>query len=241
MKETLHIYDGFDIINRVEISLETGKTYAYGDFRRYEGEVSEDLKKSLFIIPTLMTGSDYVGDMVTISNHRSFLKMFKEVEGIYNLKGGFNTYAIAIRLDVAESHEEVKEVLDGLEEYPLIDKEDLSELEMEAEDKAMNKMLEDELYDFTDIEEFIPHHKDILENKEIIQNIAWEGIEELYLTWHHELDYACLGHEDISKLKTYIEDKLIFDYYEEEQIPLLINRKWSCEKYEALYNKKFHA
>lgn len=69
-------------------------------------------------------------------NHRSFLKDYKDIDGIHDVSGGYGTFAVAIRQDVYESNDEIKEIIDGLENYCLINEEDYSELETEESDKA---------------------------------------------------------------------------------------------------------
>lgn len=213
--------------------LETEHSYSYGDFQEYSGEVTEALKKSLFIIPDLFTGSDYAGGSVQKSNHRSFLHLFKKVEGVYDLYGGFSTYAIAIRADVAESNLEIKDTLDALEDYPLIDEEDHSELEIDWQGEAMPYILDD-LIRILDLEEYIPEIDTILEDRETLEYIVWDGINELNLDWLSEYTGVYLNNSE--KLIPYVEDKLLINHCKD--LPLLISRDWSCLKMENEFKEK---
>lgn len=233
--ETYYTFEGTQCIKGVwepEI-LKTEHSYSYGDFHEYFGEMTQDLKKSLFIIPDLLSGSDYKGDSVTKSNHRSFLHLFEKVEGVYDLHGGFNTYAVAIRADVAESNLEIKDVLDGLEDYPLINEEDHSDLEIEWQGEAMPYILDD-LIHVIDLEEYIPDIKTILEDRETLEYIVWEGINILNLYWESEQTSVFLN--DSEKLVPYVEDKLLIDHCKE--LPLFVSREWSCNKMENEFKAK---
>jgi len=140
----------------VEHYQETWETMLENDSESYEcfkgidldkAEEIENLKE-LYLIPNLMIGSDYSGCAVTKSNYRSFLREFKgddddddnanfkEANGVLSLYGGYSTYAVAIRLDVLKDNEEMQECLNALEDYPLMDENDLSELEMELQDES---------------------------------------------------------------------------------------------------------
>ncbi len=105
----------------------------YGSLRRlYAHETPEPTD---FVLPELMSGSDYAGESVTVSNHRVFLDMFKAVPGVFDVYGGAGTYAIAIRRDALDN-EEIADVLRRLEDYPVLDEDDHSYVESEAESEA---------------------------------------------------------------------------------------------------------
>lgn len=90
--------------------------------------------QELFLISNLLSGSDYSGSSVERANFRAFLESFRDVPGIVEMWGGHGTYAIAIRLDV--HHAEILETLERLEDYPVVDDDTLSELEMEMDSEA---------------------------------------------------------------------------------------------------------
>jgi len=80
------------------------------------------------------TGSDYSGDTVTKCNHDVFLELAKENRwfGVRDCYGGYSTYAIILSKPATENPE-IKELINGLEDYPLIDEEAHSEHELELE------------------------------------------------------------------------------------------------------------
>ena len=105
----------------------------YGDFNRHPlFQFPENAPK--YYLPELMTGSDYSGGSLTVSNCRVFLEKFKEIDGVHKVYGGYDTYSVAIREDCLEN-EDILEVLSGLYDYPLIDEEDMSMVEIECEDE----------------------------------------------------------------------------------------------------------
>jgi len=101
----------------------------------------EENLKAIYLIPRLMSGSDYCGDSVNKSNYRVFLAEFKEdkkeeANGILSLYGAYSSYGIAIRLDVLKEDEEMQNCLKELCNYPLMNEDDLSHLEMVLQEEA---------------------------------------------------------------------------------------------------------
>lgn len=231
-----HTFNGYNFYSgKCESTvLETGGCYAYGDFKVYPGKVTEDLKKSLYILPTYFVGSDYSGGSSSVSNHRVFLKRFKDVEGVYNVSGDMGTYSIAIRADVYNDNEDIKDVLKGLEGYSVIDEEDMREVESEWEVKAMPDLIHDVCSEI-DLETYLPDYEKYLEDTESIEQIIWEGISEcnLDLDWSYEYKSAYINHELILP---YVEDIILIKHCLD--LPLLINREWSCETNHELFLEK---
>jgi hypothetical protein len=223
----LYTYEGYEKLGSVV-------SHSYGDFSRYEREVSEDLRKSLYIRPPEMSGSDYSGGLSTLSNYKAFLKMFKDTEGVLNLWGGYGTYAIAIRLDVSEDNTEVKDILELLNSYPLIDENLYNEIEDEWQDEALKHIVDDLIRDIN-LEEYIPNYEELLEDKDKIKEMACGFINNNDLEWSLETKSAYL---DYKKVQPYIEDVLILKHCKNEILPLLINRGWACEENKESYTKR---
>lgn len=74
---------------------------------------------------------DYVGTSLQRSNREVFLKKYGELEGVYEVYGDYSYNSVAIRLDKITP--EMIEELAVLDDYPLIDDEHHSNLEMEME------------------------------------------------------------------------------------------------------------
>jgi hypothetical protein len=86
-------------------------------------------------------GSDYSGSTVERANYEVFVETYGDNDFVFSAYGGHGTYAVAVGLtgllgcDEA-LFDEVCNVLEGLEDYPLIDDEALSTLEMKGADEA---------------------------------------------------------------------------------------------------------
>jgi hypothetical protein len=234
MDKDLHTFVGTELVQGTweDIVLEVGGSYSLGDFQAYRGEVTEALRKSLFIMPRYMSGSDYSGGSVQCSNHKAFLDKFGKIEGVYDIYGGFGTYGIAIRLDVYEDNLEIKEAIDNLDDYPLFDEEAHSELEMEWQQEFITSELSHFCYQI-DLEYYIPEIDEILKDEGTIESYIWESIDPLDL----EFQYDNTGsYVDLDKVKPYVEDRLIIEHA--KQFPLFINREWSCKETEEMFKKK---
>jgi hypothetical protein len=239
----LFIFDKSDYVNGTwqDAVLETGSSYSIGDFKHFKGEVTEALSKSLVIQPPQLSGSDYSGGICEQSNHRTFLKQFKDVDGVYDLYGGYGTYGIAIRLDTYTTNEEIKEVIDGLEGYALVSEDDYSELEHDYEQQYVNDFAVELTVELNepdaDINPMIPDldidfEKDI---GELVENLIWDAIHNLDMDFEYETTSAYIEDPD-HKIRKYLEDRILIDHY--KKLPLLINRKWVCEQTEQLFKTK---
>jgi hypothetical protein len=179
-----------------------------------------------------LSGGDYCGSgELQISNHRVFLKEFDTVEGVYNVSGGWGSFAVAIRADIAESNEQIKETLNGLENYPIIDDDDFNELRNKWEQDAVKDMVHGIQSDLeNNLEELID---DTDTDSEKIELLIWDGINELNLEWSYESNSAYL---DADKVLPYVEDCILIERCKD--LALLINREWSCNKTRSVYEQK---
>ena len=84
--------------------------------------------------PNYMGGSDYSGGSVEVANHKVFMEEFGDLPGVHEIHGDFDTYGVVIRLDCITPG--MIEIFEGLDNYPVIDEEAMSEVEREAEDEA---------------------------------------------------------------------------------------------------------
>lgn len=104
-------------------------TLSYGAFSTYEFDNPKD-----WYMPELLSGSNYSGDSVTVANYRTFLEEFGDRNGVHKVCGGHGTYGVAIHRSALD--EEMIEVFRKLDDYPCIDEEQVSMVELEAEDEA---------------------------------------------------------------------------------------------------------
>jgi len=134
---------------------------SYGDFKdtdwpesaeAYLGTLSDDITETgdLYFYVPYATGSDYSGSTVEASNAKCIKDEFGENDWVHPVYGGYNTYAVAIGLtglltcDDDDTFNELCEVIEGLEDYPVIDEEALWELESENSDEAWNTWCRDD-------------------------------------------------------------------------------------------------
>ena len=110
-------------------------------------DIIEDYLKDrdLFLIPKYMQYGDYDDScMVERSNQKIFLEEYGEEEGIFTITGGYGSSGIAISLkwllnrDNAEKAQSIIDLLNGLNDYPCIDDEDMSNMEYDAFIEALN-------------------------------------------------------------------------------------------------------
>ncbi len=88
-----------------------------------------------FLMPEILSGSDYGSSgSVEVSNHRVFLTRYGMLPNVYDVYGGAGTFAVAIRLDSITP--DMIYDLNALKDYPVLDEEDHSEVERDAEEIA---------------------------------------------------------------------------------------------------------
>ena len=98
-----------------------------------EGEV-------YFFLP-YASGSDYSGSTVEKANHKEFLESYGEEQFVCEAHGGFDTYAVVLGLTgllecADDTFNAILDIIEGLEDYPLINDEALSTLESDLADEA---------------------------------------------------------------------------------------------------------
>jgi len=112
----------------------------------YYGDIKQDDNGKFIEVP-YSTYSDYSGCTVERSNCRTFLDMFKEYDEIsmWEIYGGYGTTGCLITVELYESNDEIQDVINGLFDYPCIDDEDMSELEMEIESEDWDSWIKSDL------------------------------------------------------------------------------------------------
>jgi len=102
-------------------------------------DLKETLKEvDIFLIPKYMGYGDYDNScMVERSNYKLFLEEYKEEKGIFSIYGGYGSSGIAISIRYLldplneDKADEIIGLLIGLNSYPVIDDEDMSNMEYE--------------------------------------------------------------------------------------------------------------
>lgn len=88
-----------------------------------------------FILPNYFGYSDYSGCALERSNLRVFMDEFGDKPGVFKYYGGHGTEGLALTQEALDDPE-IKELLEGLENYPVISEEDWSAVEMELSDES---------------------------------------------------------------------------------------------------------
>lgn len=108
------------------------------------GDIKPDEAGQYIEVP-YSTYSDYSGDTVNRANCAEFLRLFGELDGVYPIYGGYSTAGVLIRRSLYEQNTEVKDVIDALDDYPLINEETMSEIEMEIENESWDSWIKSDL------------------------------------------------------------------------------------------------
>jgi hypothetical protein len=114
-----------------EETLPLGESASYGDFHDLTGDATPDD----YVMPELLSGGDYAGTTVEKANHRAFLKLYGHHPGVHSVTGGYGTFAVALSirrlLENPEPAECILDTLEALDNYPVVDDDELSEYEIE--------------------------------------------------------------------------------------------------------------
>ena len=127
------------------------------------------------LISDYLIFSDYTGSDVERSNVRVFFKEHGDKPGVYRVYGGYGTSGIAIRLDVAD--EGILEDLERLDNYPILDEDDVGSVSLELADEAA------ESYGYGDFEREINKQfgVTILEDSKSqkLRDLFWQATQDL--------------------------------------------------------------
>jgi hypothetical protein len=177
-----------------------------GHFDRLESHQTPE--PSDWILPSLLSGSDYSGGSVTVSNHRVFLERFENDEGgepnpgIRRVWGGYGTYGVAIRLDSIT--EEIQEVLDRLENYCVMDEDLMSEVERKAENEAWDSWVKGDLVSALD-----KLGIEIDRDDERLPELFYEAMERENVYWENEEGNT--AHVDVDRVAKSIAENWVYD------------------------------
>jgi hypothetical protein len=133
----------------------TGKTLYWGELNpvyspRKDGKITLDIVKDrmtdpelkdndLYLVSSYLQYGDYDNScMIERSNYKIFMESYKEETGVFDISGGYGSTGIAISvkwlLDPVneEKADEIMELLNGLNDYPCLNDEDMSKMEYDA-------------------------------------------------------------------------------------------------------------
>ena len=115
-------------------------------------------------------GSDYSGDIVTLSNYRIVKKLLDNRKGVYDVCSDFGTYGITYNPNEIskDTRKKIDEIVKAIESYPALDDKDVAQLESELIKSAF-----EDVYKYEGISE---------EQKDKAFDIVMQGIGEIAYT-----------------------------------------------------------
>ena len=117
------------------------RVISYGDL--YLVPVYDEIKWTFLFEPNYMTYSDYSGSSLERANCDVFLEKHEDTEGVYETCGDFGTRGVAVMLSAIT--DDMLEDFESLEDYPSLDDDALSNLEMEMETEDWKAWIEHDL------------------------------------------------------------------------------------------------
>jgi hypothetical protein len=91
-------------------------------------------KATIVFCPSFFSSGDYSGSLVELSNLQCWIEDYGKLPGVWELYGGHGSSGLA--LDVRFITEDMLEALESLQNYPVMDEDHLSHLELEKEQEA---------------------------------------------------------------------------------------------------------
>ncbi len=132
---------------------------SYGDYKETDAPESADLyfqalsaddsdSGELYFYVPVASGSDYSGGSVCAANAKWFNDNFGSKKWVYDVYGGYGTYAISVGLTGLllsddSTFDAVCDAIEGIDGYPVFDDEALSALESEWTDSAWDSWAAD--------------------------------------------------------------------------------------------------
>ena len=108
-----------------------------GDFK------PSKIPTNYFEIP-FTTWGDYAAGTVERANYIWFLENYKDNPLVYDINGGYNSHSLICHIDILKD-ESIKELIEGLDNYPLFDEETHSQLELELESESWDSWVKYDL------------------------------------------------------------------------------------------------
>lgn len=162
------------------VDLDDAGNFHWSDLDPVRASDKDDIRRhpeNYVYLPRYLAFGDYDNSgSVERSNQRVFLEAFGARPGIYEIYGSHGSQAVGIRLSIEDADaedewvEELIRTLSGLEDYPVLDDEDMSNLEQEMFEeaydnfgrtdfvRAIEKLLDLELTEEGDIGELFWRH-----------------------------------------------------------------------------------
>jgi len=224
----------------------TGDDEPSKDFASYADFYPCDLKnakgRKLYLMPKLLSGSDYSGSLVEVSNHRVFWNTFKRCAGVHDVQGGYGTFGVAIREDVYNGNGDLRETLERLDGYPLLDEDDHLTLEVEKEGEAWGDWVKHDFIRLVrgahpTLEEWEPN-----DDESEVEELFRVAQDEANEYWEDDGGSMYIR---LEKIVPYAVDHMLLQRTPADQLLLLADHSWASDKlaqeYEQRLKGTYHA
>lgn len=166
-------FDPYDGETLADID-ERGASLYLGDLKPAKASLSLDLAEVPYT-----SGSDYSGGSIEVANKRAFLEDYGNRAGVYETYGGYSSYGVVITRACLAANPDIRETIKSLEDYPLIDEELHSLVEMEAEDEAWESWAASDFERLLDpdMDKDYPEDRirELFDNAREVANVYWEN------------------------------------------------------------------
>jgi len=134
----------------------------------YCGDIEIDENGDYLEVPQTVY-SNYSGSTIDRANCNWFLKNYGELQGVWEFFGYYGTRGVLIEYKLYIENEEIRELIDGLERYPVFDGDSLVELENEIEEEDWKFWIKNDL-----IRALEKRNKSYPEDESLLKNKFYE-------------------------------------------------------------------
>ena len=167
------------------------------------GDFKPCKEKSAFFEFPFTAWGDYCGSTVEHANYNEMMESFKDNPALYDIRGGYNSHSIVCHVDILQD-EDILDILEGLQDYPLINDESHSNLEFDLQRESWDAWIKSDLkHKLDELEIEYPNDDDKLEQmfwqwvryndiefycedavSATIPSREWESLAETWDNWH---------------------------------------------------------
>ena len=194
---------------------------SYGDFSRFKGDYAAATLSSLYIMPELLSGSNYSGGSLTKTNFETFLGLYGKREGIHVCYGGHGTFAVAIRADVAET-QDIADTLNSLEDYPVLDDKAYETEQTCRKKEAWENWAQRDFQ--SAVERGVSEYLEDWEPEDDFEQLFFTGCDESGRVFQEESDGSMFI--EVKTVASYMTDHVLAEKVPEKDLPLLMGHNW---------------
>lgn len=164
----------------------------WGSYDSVKGEILE----SDYFYSKYLSYSDYSGTIENKANQKVLLEEFGDLDGVLQIYGGYSTSLILVRIDVLDNNEELQKTILGLEDWPILDEDNLWKIEEEAKEEAITNWV---LSDFKRLVQKTWNYDFSLLNDNFLRELFYQCVEKTNEEWFFEYTDAVISIDRILK------------------------------------------